>query len=54
MPDDAEATNIVSLDLYMRAFAKFDFNTAIALGIGMFAANILLALAYVKLVKRDG
>ena len=49
----AEATNIVSLDLYMRAFAKFDFNTAIALGIGMFAANILLALAYVRLVKRD-
>jgi ABC-type sugar transport system permease subunit len=50
----ADATNIVSLDLYNRAFARFDFNTAIALGIGMFAANILLAVAYVRLVKRNG
>lgn len=50
----ADATNILPLYLYMTAFAKFDFNTAIALGIGMFAANILLAVGYVKLVKRHG
>lgn len=50
----ADATNILPLYLYMTAFAKFDFNTAIALGIGMFAANIVLALGYVKLVKRHG
>jgi ABC-type sugar transport system permease subunit len=50
----ADATNILPLYLYMTAFSKFDFNTAIALGIGMFAANIALALAYVKLVKRNG
>ena len=50
----ADATNILPLELYMRAFARFDFATAIALGTGMFAANIFLALAYVKLVKRRG
>ncbi len=50
----ADATNVLALDLYMRAFAKFDYNSAIALGIGMFAANILLALAYTRLVKSHG
>ena len=45
---------VLPLYLYMTAFARFDFNTAIALGIGMFPANIMLALAYVKLVKRNG
>lgn len=50
----ADSTNILPLYLYMTAFAKFDFNTAIALGIGMFVANIALALAYVKLVNRNG
>lgn len=50
----ADSTNILPLYLYMTAFSKFDFNSAIALGIGMFAANIVLALAYVKLVKRNG
>ena len=50
----ADATRILPLDLYMRAFAQFDFNSAIPLGIGMFAANILLAVAYVRLVVRHG
>jgi ABC-type sugar transport system permease subunit len=50
----AEATNILPLDLYMRAFVRYDFNSAMALGIGMFAANIALALIYVRLVKRHG
>jgi len=47
----AGATNILPLDLYNRAFATFDFNRAIALAIGMFIGNILLVLAYVRLVR---
>lgn len=47
----ADATNVLAHDLYMRAFAKFDYNTAIAMGIGMFIANIMLAVAYTRLVK---
>jgi len=50
----AEATKILPLDLYTRAFARFDFNTGMALGIGMFVANFLLAIAYVRLVRRHG
>ena len=50
----ADATNIAPLYLYSAAFTQFDFNTAMAMGIGMFVANIFLALAYVKLVARDG
>lgn len=47
----AGATNIVPLELYMRAFASFDFNSAIAMAIGMFIANIVLVLAYVRLTR---
>jgi len=47
----AGATNILPLDLYMRAFASFDFNSAIAMAIGMFAANVILVLLYVRLAK---
>lgn len=50
----AGATKVAALDLYTRAFGHFDFNSAIPLGIGMFAANIMLAMAYVRLVKRNG
>lgn len=50
----AGTTDVLPLDLYLRAFTQFDFNSAIALGIGMFAANILLAFAYVRLVKHNG
>lgn len=50
----ADATNIAPLYLYKAAFTQFDFNTALAMGIGMFMANILLAFAYVKLVARNG
>ena len=50
----ADATNIAPLYLYTAAFTQFDFNTALAMGIGMFVANILLAFAYVKLVARNG
>lgn len=45
-----QATNILPLDLYSRAFAQYDFTTAIPLAICMFAANILLVLGYVRLV----
>ena len=50
----AGATNVLAHDLYVRAFAHFDYSTAMALGISMFAANILLAVGYVKLVNRHG
>jgi ABC-type sugar transport system permease subunit len=50
----ADATNIAPLYLYTAAFMQFDFNTALALGVGMFIANIFLAFAYVKLVSRHG
>ena len=50
----ADSTNVLALDLYMRAFAKYDYNSAIAMGIGMFVANILLAVAYTRLVRRHG
>ncbi len=50
----ADATNIAPLFLYDAAFTRFDFNTAMALGIGMLVANILLALAYVRLVATNG
>jgi multiple sugar transport system permease protein len=50
----AGSTTILPLDLYIRAFARFDYSTGLALGISMFAANILLALGYVSLVKRNG
>lgn len=49
----ANATNVLPLDLYARAFGEFNFNTAIPLGIGMFVGNMLLALTYVKLVGRN-
>jgi ABC-type sugar transport system permease subunit len=47
------ATDILPLDLYQRAFAQYDFNSAVAMGVGMFAANIALALIYVRLVGRN-
>lgn len=45
-----QATNILPLDLYSRAFAQYDFATAIPLAICMFIANIFLVLGYVRLV----
>jgi ABC-type sugar transport system permease subunit len=50
----ADATNIVPLFLYTTAFTRFDFNSALALGIGVLLANILLAILYVKLVAKNG
>jgi len=47
----AGTTNILPLHLYAKAFAEYDFNTAIALAIGMFGASIVLVIAYVRLVR---
>jgi multiple sugar transport system permease protein len=47
------ATDILPLDLYQRAFAQYDFNSAVAMGVGMFIANVALALAYVRLVAKN-
>jgi multiple sugar transport system permease protein len=49
----ADATNILPLELYMRAFERFDFNIAAPLGITVFAVNVLFAVVYVSLVKRN-
>lgn len=50
----AGATTIAPLYLYTTAFTRFDFNTALAMGIGMLGANICLAFIYVKLVNKNG
>ena len=50
----AGATNVLPLDVYTRAFGQYDYNSAIPLGIGVFLANIVLALVYVRLMNRDG
>jgi multiple sugar transport system permease protein len=47
----AGSTNVLPLYLYQSAFADYDFNTALALAVGMFLANILLVVGYVKLVR---
>jgi ABC-type sugar transport system permease subunit len=44
-----DATRILALDVYERAFAIFDLGSATALALVMFAANIVMVLAYVRL-----
>jgi len=46
-----DATRVLAIDVYERAFAIFDLGSATALALVMFAANILLVLAYVKLSR---
>jgi multiple sugar transport system permease protein len=46
-----DATRILAIDVYERAFAVFDLGTATALALVMFAGNILLVLAYVRLSR---
>jgi ABC-type sugar transport system permease subunit len=46
-----DATRILAIDVYERAFAIFDLGTATALALLMFAGNILLVLAYVRLSR---
>ena len=46
-----DATRILAIDVYERAFAIFDLGSATALALVMFAGNILLVLAYVRLAR---
>lgn len=46
-----DATRILAIDVYERAFSIFDLGSATALALVMFACNILLVLAYVRLSK---
>lgn len=47
----ADATRVLAIDVYERAFAIFDLGSATALALVMFAANIMLVLAYVRLSR---
>jgi len=47
----SDATRVLAIDVYERAFAIFDLGSATALALVMFAGNILLVLAYVKLSR---
>lgn len=44
-----DATRILALEVYERAFAIFDLGSATALALVMFGANIFMVLAYVRL-----
>lgn len=46
-----DATRVLAIDVYERAFAIFDLGSATALALVMFAGNILLVLAYVRLSR---
>lgn len=47
----ADATRVLAIDVFERAFTNFDLGSATALAILMFAGNVLLVLAYVRLAK---
>jgi multiple sugar transport system permease protein len=44
-----DATRILAMDVYDRAFVSFDLGSATALALTMFVANIIMVLAYVRL-----
>lgn len=46
-----DATRILPIEVFDRAFVNFDLGTATALALAMFAGNILLVFAYVRLAK---
>lgn len=46
-----DATRVLAIDVYERAFTVFDLGSATALALLMFAGNILLVLAYVRLSR---
>lgn len=50
----AGATNIIPLELYSRAFTRFDFNSAVSLGVVMFVFNIVLSVFYVRMISKNG
>lgn len=45
------ATRVLSIDVFERAFVTYDLASAATLALVMFAGNILLVLAYVRLAK---
>jgi ABC-type sugar transport system permease subunit len=47
----ANATNVVSLELYRMAFVYNNFSGASALAVVLFAANVILIAGYMKLLK---
>ncbi|CAH1665525.1 carbohydrate ABC transporter permease [Chelatococcus asaccharovorans] len=46
-----DATRILAMDVYERAFTNYDLGSATALAIIMFAGNILLVMSYVRLAR---
>jgi len=46
-----DATRILPIEVFDRAFVNFDLGSATALALVMFAGNILLVLGYVRLAK---
>ena len=49
----AEATNVVSLELYRLAFVYNNFSAASALALVVFAFNVVLIAVYLKLLRWD-
>lgn len=47
----ADATNVLPLAIYERAFVNFDIGGATTLALAAFALNLLLVLAYVRLAR---
>ena len=45
----SDATRVLAIDVYERAFTQFDLGSATALALLMFAANIVLVITYVRL-----
>ncbi len=46
-----DATRVLAIDVYERAFTDFDLGGATALALLMFAGNIVLVIAYVRLAR---
>ncbi|MBZ6078240.1 carbohydrate ABC transporter permease [Microvirga puerhi] len=46
-----DATRILPMDVFDRAFITYDLGSATALALAMFFGNVLLVLAYVRLAK---
>lgn len=47
----SDATRVLAIDVYERAFTLFDLGGATALALLMFMANIVLVIGYVRLTK---
>lgn len=45
------ATRVLAIDVFERAFVHYDFGSATAMALLMFAGNVVLVLAYVRLAR---